>query len=104
MNLREGLGLGHLPPQEQQAYKVMLKAFVSMAVSVNCFQINRYPSKYIQYAKLFNYLWSFSAGNSSVKGPLSERAGMALSVVMLKNPGLSVPLYESRREIDWKSL
>lgn len=41
MNLREGLGFGHLTPQEQQAYKVILKAFSSMAVSVNCSQINR---------------------------------------------------------------
>ena len=62
-----------------------------------------YPSKYADYAKLFNYLWSFSAGNPSVKGALSERAGMVLTIVLLKSPGLSVPLYECRREIDFKA-
>ena len=41
MNLCEGLGFEYLSPQEQQAYKVMLKAFSSMAASVNCSQINR---------------------------------------------------------------
>ena len=41
MNFRGRLGFEYLPPQEQQAYKVMLKAFSSMAVSVNCSQINR---------------------------------------------------------------
>ena len=40
MNLHEGLGFNHLSHNEQQAYKVMLKAFSSMAVSVNCSQFN----------------------------------------------------------------
>ena len=41
MNLREGLGFKYLLPQEQQAYRVMLEAFSSMASSVDCSQINR---------------------------------------------------------------
>ena len=41
MNLREGLGFQFLSPQEQQAYKIMLKTFSSMAVSVDYSQINR---------------------------------------------------------------
>ena len=40
MNLHEGLGFNYLPHQEQQAYKLMLKSFSSMAASVNCSQIN----------------------------------------------------------------
>ena len=40
MNFRGRLGFEYLPPVEQQAYKVMLKAFSSMAVSVNCSQID----------------------------------------------------------------
>ena len=41
MDLREGLGFAHSSIQEQQAYKLMLKAFSSMAVSINCSQLNR---------------------------------------------------------------
>ena len=41
MNFRGRLGFEYLSLHEQQAYKVMLKAFSSMAVSVNCSQINR---------------------------------------------------------------
>ena len=60
------------------------------------------PSNYIQYAKLFNYLWSFSAEGPSGKGPLSVRAGMVLAVVLLKKPKLSIPLYENRKKINLK--
>ena len=41
MNLNEGLGFKQLSYQEQQAYKVMLKALSSMAASFDCSQINR---------------------------------------------------------------
>jgi len=40
MNLREGLGFAYLTPQEQQAYRVMLRAFSSMATSFDCTQIH----------------------------------------------------------------
>jgi len=41
MKLHEGLGFKHLSHQEQQAYKIILKAFSTMAMSFNCSQINR---------------------------------------------------------------
>jgi len=41
MNLREGLGFKYLSPQEQQAYKVILRAFSLMVASFDCSQINR---------------------------------------------------------------
>ena len=41
MNLREGLGFQHLSQQEQQAYRVILKAFFSMAASINCSQLSK---------------------------------------------------------------
>ena len=40
MNLREGMGFENLSAQERQAYKVMLSAFSSMAVSFKCSQIS----------------------------------------------------------------
>lgn len=42
MNLREGLGFRRLSPPEQQAYRIMLQAFSSMATSFDSSQIGRY--------------------------------------------------------------
>lgn len=41
MDLREGLGYSRLSPQEQQAYKIVLKAFSSLATSFDSSQIGR---------------------------------------------------------------
>ncbi|HHT77747.1 MAG TPA: hypothetical protein GXZ67_07690, partial [Clostridiaceae bacterium] len=41
MNLREGLGFRRLSPPEQQAYRIMLQAFSSMATSFDSSQIGR---------------------------------------------------------------
>jgi len=41
MNLHEGLGFKHLSHHEQQAYKILLKAFSTMVASFDCSQINR---------------------------------------------------------------
>ena len=41
MNLCEGLGFKYLSFQEQQAYKIILKAFSAMAASFKCPQINQ---------------------------------------------------------------
>ena len=40
MNLREGIGFSFLSPQEQKAYKVILRTFFSMSASVDCSQIS----------------------------------------------------------------
>jgi len=41
MNLREGLGFKQLSNQEKEAYNVMLKAFLSLSISINCSNISR---------------------------------------------------------------
>lgn len=41
MKLREGLGFRHLPPLEQQAYRIIVRAFSSMAASLDVSQVDR---------------------------------------------------------------